>query len=379
MTDVTILANARIVLDDTIVEGAVAVEDGRIAEILPSRSAGGEDMGGDYLLPGLVELHTDQIEGHLNPRSGVVWNAMAAVQAHDGQVATSGITTVFDAVRVGSDENTRVDAETVADLVATIERAMADGRLRAEHFVHLRCEVSADDVVEGFHLLKDHPRLKLVSLMDHAPGQRQFHDLAALRAYLMDKFKMSEADFEAFASARIAQSEKNAGPHRKMIAAECLARGIALASHDDATIAHVAESAALGTRISEFPTTIAAAKASRAAGMKVLMGAPNIVRGRSHSGNVSAIDLLRAGLLDVLSSDYVPFSLIQAVFALAKTGEASLPAAVRLAGANPAAAAGLTDRGIVAAGMRADLVRVAHAPGEPPVVRAVWREGRRVG
>ncbi|NDW04919.1 alpha-D-ribose 1-methylphosphonate 5-triphosphate diphosphatase [Jiella pacifica] len=378
MTRSMILANARLVLCDEIVEGAIAIEDGRIAEILPSRSTGGEDVDGDYLLPGLVELHTDQIEGHLNPRSGVVWNAMAAVQAHDGQVATSGITTVFDAVRVGSDENTRADAEAVARLADTIERAVAEGRLRAEHFVHLRCEVSADDVVEGFDLLKDHPRLRLVSLMDHAPGQRQFHDMAALRAYLTDKFKMSEADFEAFAAARIAQSEKNAGPHRRAIAAECQTRGIALASHDDATIAHVAESIALGTRISEFPTTIAAAEASRAAGMKVLMGAPNVVRGRSHSGNVSAIQLLRAGLLDVLSSDYVPFSLIQAVFTLADTGLVPLPAATRLASANPGEAAGLADRGRIAAGLRADLIRVAHQPGEPPVVRAIWRQGKRV-
>lgn len=378
MTEPAILANARLVLADEIVEGAVVIEDGLIAEIRPGRMNGGDNMGGDYLLPGLVELHTDQIEGHHHPRSGVVWNAMAAIQAHDGQVATSGITTVLDAMRVGTDENTRSSSEDVAALATTLERAMNDGRLRAEHFLHLRCEVSADDVLEGFRLIKDQPRLKLVSLMDHAPGQRQFHDLAALKAYLTDKFRMSEADFEAFAAARIAQSEKNAAPHRRAIAEECRGRGIALASHDDATLAHVEESNSLGTQISEFPTSIAAAQASRDAGMKVLMGAPNIVRGGSHSGNISAHDLLRAGLLDILSSDYVPFSLIQAVFALAEKGDASLPAAVRLASANPAAAIGLTDRGTIAEGRRADLVRAAHKAGEPPVVRAVWREGRRV-
>ncbi|TFF22921.1 alpha-D-ribose 1-methylphosphonate 5-triphosphate diphosphatase [Jiella endophytica] len=378
MTEPAILANARIVLADEIVKGAVVIEDGLIAEIRPGRMDGGTDMGGDYVLPGLVELHTDQIEGHHHPRSGVVWNEMAAIQAHDGQVATSGITTVLDAMRVGTDENTRSSSEDVAALATTLDRAMNDGRLRAEHFLHLRCEVSADDVLEGFRLIKDQPRLKLVSLMDHAPGQRQFHDLAALKAYLTDKFRMSEADFEAFAAARIAQSEKNAAPHRRAIAEECRGRGIALASHDDATLAHVEESNSLGTQISEFPTSIAAAQASRDAGMKVLMGAPNVVRGGSHSGNISAHDLLRAGLLDILSSDYVPFSLIQSVFALAETGDASLPAAVRLASANPAAAVGLTDRGTIAEGRRADLVRAAHKAEEPPVVRSVWREGRRV-
>ncbi|MBO0905793.1 alpha-D-ribose 1-methylphosphonate 5-triphosphate diphosphatase [Jiella sonneratiae] len=378
MDNETILANARIVLADAVVEGAVGIVGGRIAEILPGRLTGGTDLAGDLLLPGLVELHTDQIEGHHHPRSSVVWNDMAAIQAHDGQIATSGITTVFDAMRVGTDENTRSDAETVARLATALDRAAAEGRLRADHFLHLRCEVSADDVIDGFDLLKDNPRLRLVSLMDHAPGQRQFHDLGKLKAYLADKFGMDDAAFEAFAAARIAQSQKNAAPHRRAIAAECRRRSIALASHDDATLAHVEESIALETLIAEFPTSVAAASASREAGMKVLMGAPNVVRGGSHSGNVSAIELLRAGLLDILSSDYVPFSLIQAVFALAETGAVSLPAATRLAATNPAAAVGLTDRGIIDAGMRADLIRVAHTPGEPPVVRSVWREGRRV-
>lgn len=378
MTNSTILANARIVLSDEVVEGSLAIEDGKIAEILPGRSFGGEDLGGDFLLPGLVELHTDQIEGHHHPRSGVVWNEIAAIQAHDGQVATSGITTVLDAMRVGTDENTRSKAEDVAELAAALGRATSEGRLRAEHFLHLRCEVSADDAVDGFALLQEHPRLKLVSLMDHAPGQRQFHDMDALKAYLTDKFAMSDAEFEDYAATRIAQSQRNAPGHRRAIADACAARGIALASHDDATLAHVEEAVALGTRIAEFPTSIAAARASREAGMKVLMGAPNVVRGRSHSGNISAIALLRAGLLDVLSSDYVPFSLIQAVFALADGGEADLPAATRLASANPAAAIGLTDRGTIAEGLRADLTRISHRTGEPPVVRAVWREGRRV-
>ncbi|MEP0507826.1 MAG: amidohydrolase family protein, partial [Aurantimonas coralicida] len=121
-----------------------------------------------------------------------------------------------------------------------------------------------------------------------------------------------------------------------------------------------------------------AAAASRDAGLHVLMGAPNIVRGGSHSGNVSAIELLRRGTLDILSSDYVPFSMLQAVFALAESGECDLPAAIRLVTANPAAAVGLADRGAIAEGLRGDLVRVATSAGDPPVVRAVWREGRRV-
>ncbi|MBO0661190.1 alpha-D-ribose 1-methylphosphonate 5-triphosphate diphosphatase [Jiella sp. MQZ9-1] len=378
MTTRQILANARIVLSDTVIEGALAIEDGRIAAILPGPSNGGEDLGGDYLLPGLVELHTDQIEAHYHPRSGVTWHRMAAIQAHDGQAATAGMTTVLDAMRIGTDENTRSDADDVKALAAAIETGVVEGRFRAEHRLHLRCEVSSDDVVDGFRKLMDAPRLTLVSLMDHAPGQRQFHDLGKLKTYLQTKFAMSDTDFEAYANSRIAQSQRNAPPHRRTIADECVRRGITLASHDDATRAHVDESAALGIQIAEFPTTIDAARASREAGMAILMGAPNIVRGRSHSGNISALELLDAGLLDILSSDYVPFSLIQAVFALSDSGALPLPAATRLATAHPAAAVGLTDRGRIAAGLRADLVQIAHRSGEPPVVRRVWREGRRV-
>ncbi|MCQ0990434.1 alpha-D-ribose 1-methylphosphonate 5-triphosphate diphosphatase [Jiella marina] len=378
MVPEAILTNARIVLPDTILTGHLDMAEGRIAAFDEGDRSGGEDCGGDYLLPGLVELHTDQIENHYHPRSGVVWNPMAAIQAHDAQVATAGITTVFDAMRVGSDENTKSDAGDIAGLAQTLDGAVLAGRLRADHFLHLRCEVSADDVMEGFRLLAENPRLKLVSLMDHAPGQRQFHDLPKLRAYLTEKFGMSDADFDEFAARRIAQSERNAPPHRRAIADACEKLGITLASHDDATPEHVEEAIALRTKIAEFPTTIEAAQMSREAGMKVLMGAPNIVRGGSHSGNISAIELLKAGLLDILSSDYVPFSLLQSAFHLADEGAASLPEAIRLVATNPAAAVGLEDRGRIAVGLRADLVRVSHASGEVPVVRAVYREGRRV-
>lgn len=377
MPDETILTNARIVTPEAVIDGHVVLRDGVIASF-DEGPASGEDMGGDILIPGLVELHTDHIEGHFNPRPRVMWNKMAAIQAHDNQIAGSGITTVFDALRVGTEENGTLTADDMAEMGRTIDRAVAEGRVRADHYIHLRCEVSAADVVEGFDKIAANPRLKLVSLMDHAPGQRQFADMDAYRAYFQKKLNLSDADFDAFSARRLAESERHAPPARRAIAGVCRERGIAVASHDDATAAHVAEAIELGTRIAEFPTTVDAASASRDAGLHVLMGAPNIVRGGSHSGNVSAIELLRRGTLDILSSDYVPFSMLQAVFALAESGECDLPAAIRLVTANPAAAVGLADRGAIARGLRGDLVRVSTSAGDPPVVRAVWREGRRV-
>ncbi len=373
-----VFRNAAIVLRDEVVHGSLALADGRIADIAEGPSALGEDCGGDLLIPGLVELHTDHIEGHYLPRPKVRWNMMAALQAHDAQIAASGITTVFDALRVGTNEDALLGSADMLAMAETIDAAAEGGRLRADHYIHLRCEVSAPDVLPTFEALAGRPRVRLASVMDHAPGQRQFIDLDTYRSYYQRKMNLTDAAFAAFCRRRIAESDAHSGPNRRAIAGACRAAGIAVASHDDATEAHVREGVAIGVTLAEFPTTVAAAAASHAAGLGVLMGAPNVVRGGSHSGNVSAADLLARGLLDILSSDYVPFSLLQSAFALREGGVLDLPAAIRLVSTNPAAAAGFDDRGAIAVGLRADLVRVKTAAGHPPLVVAAWREGRRV-
>lgn len=373
-----IFTNARIVLDDEIVEGSLVVRDGLIADFDSGATRHGDDLGGDYLVPGFVELHTDHLENHYAPRPGVRWNAVAAVQAHDAQVAGAGITTVFDALRVGMDEDARTTTSEMQMLAGAIETAKREDRLRADHLLHLRCEVSAPDVLDGLVGFLDILPVKLVSLMDHSPGQRQFASLDSYRAFYQGKMGMSDAAYEAFANRRIAQADEFSARHRREIVDLCHPRGIAVASHDDATAAHVDEAAADGVSIAEFPTTIEAAAASRAADIRVLMGAPNLVRGGSHSGNVSAAVLAEAGQLDILSSDYVPFSLMVAVFALPQlVPSISLPEAVRLVTRAPAEAVGLTDRGTIRPGLRADLVRVRAGEGVP-VVRSVWRLGERV-
>ncbi|MCT8998173.1 alpha-D-ribose 1-methylphosphonate 5-triphosphate diphosphatase [Chelativorans intermedius] len=378
MTHETILRNARIVLADAVVEGSVKIVGGRIAGLDTGAAGIGEDLEGDFLIPGLVELHTDHLERHFAPRPKVRWNPVAAVLAHDAQVATSGITTVFDALRIGLDEEGDVDADGMRSLADAIEDSIAAGRLRADHHLHLRCEVSAPDCLSAFARFEDDPHVRLASLMDHSPGQRQFTDLETYAAYYKANMKMDDAAFRRFCEKRTAESQCNAAPNRRAISAACRERGIILASHDDATPEHVAEAAAVGVRVAEFPTTTAAARASKEAGMAVLMGAPNLVRGGSHSGNVSARALAREGALDILSSDYIPFSLIQAAFSLSTLVEGiALPQAVAKVSKIPAEAVGLDDRGVIEPGRRADLVRV-RLDGGIPVVRAVWREGQRV-
>jgi alpha-D-ribose 1-methylphosphonate 5-triphosphate diphosphatase len=378
MTAETVLTNARIVLADEIVEGSLLLRDGAIAAVDSGPTRTGDDMGGDYVIPGLVELHTDHLEGHYAPRPKVRWNPIAAVLAHDAQVATAGITTVLDALRVGMDDDADLKSDDVRKLADAIEDSVRQDRLRADHFIHLRCEVSAPDCLKAFENFETDDRVKLASLMDHAPGQRQFVNLETYAYYYQRKLKLSDRDFQKFCEKRMAESASNSGPNRVFISAACRERGIVLASHDDATVGHVDEAIEQGVRVAEFPTTEEAARASKAAGLGVLMGAPNVMRGASHSGNVSARTLAGDGLLDILSSDYIPFSLIQSAFFLGDVVEGiSLPQAVAMVSKNPADAVGLADRGVIEPGRRADLVRV-RVDDHVPVVRTVWRQGQRV-
>lgn len=368
--------NGRLVLADTVVEGSLSVANGLIEAIDTGSSGVGEDMGGDFLIPGLVELHTDHLENHYRPRPGVFWDPLAALHAHDTQIAGSGITTVFDAVRIGSDVDMPGMGAHVEKLTGAVAQGREGGWLRADHFIHLRCELPSHDVMGQFDAHAGHGQTRLVSMMDHTPGQRQFQSLEAYKRFYQKN--QSDAEMDQFVAARLAEHARYSQPHRAHIVERARELGLALASHDDATMAHVEQAVADGVAIAEFPTTLEAAAASHDAGLAILMGAPNVVRGKSHSGNISATDLLRAGLLDILSSDYVPFALLQAAFLLPLRVEGfALPKALALVTANPARAAGLDDRGTIAVGMRADLVRVGLIDGLP-VVRGVWRQGQRV-
>lgn len=371
--------NAKLVVADEVFDGSLTVDgSGLIENIASPTEVDGHDCEGDFLLPGLIELHTDHLETHYAPRPKVRWNTVSAVQAHDAQIACAGITTVFDALRVGMDEDADLGYEDMRLLADAIETGQQEHRLRADHFIHLRCEVSAPDVLNAFKVFEDDDSIRLISLMDHTPGQRQFVSLDAYRIYYQGKKGFTDAQMDEFIKRRQERASSLAPENRKQLSAIAQQRGIAIASHDDATVAHVDEAVALNTRIAEFPTTVEAAKASHEAGMAVLMGAPNVVRGGSHSGNVSARELAEAGYLDVLSSDYVPVSLIQAAFQLADEIEAiSLAKAVTMVTSTPAQAIGLTDRGTLMPGLRADLIQVKLV-GNVPIVRGVWREGKRV-
>jgi alpha-D-ribose 1-methylphosphonate 5-triphosphate diphosphatase len=373
------LFSRQVVFEDSVVAATLHVADGLIAAVdIGTQRPGALDLGEDILMPGLVELHTDHLEPHFTPRPGVRWNALAAVFAYDAQIATAGITTVFDSLRAGGANEADPERTGLEELGRAIENARASGLLRADHHTHLRCEICSPEVVEEARRHVIDFDVRLMSLMDHTPGARQFRDEEKLRIYYRGKSNKSEAELDAFFAERRALHLRYHSAHRRQLVELARGNGVTLASHDDTTEEHVAESVADGIRIAEFPTTVEAAVASHAAGLDVLMGAPNVVRGGSHSGNVSALDLAQAGVLDILSSDYVPASLIDGAFALRRVPQiGGLAGALRLVTANPARATGLLDRGRIAPGLRADLLRVALI-GDRPVVRHVYREGERV-
>ena len=334
-----IINNVKLVLENEVVHGSLEMQDGEIRAFAESQSHLSEAMDGEggWLLPGLIELHTDNLDKFFTPRPKVDWPAHSAMSSHDALMVASGITTVLDA------------------------------------------ELPHHTTLPLFEKLVQRELVTLVSLMDHSPGQRQFANREKYREYYQGKYSLTDAQMQQYEEEQLALAARWSQPNRETIAAMCRARHIALASHDDATHAHVAESHQLGSVIAEFPTTFEAAEASRKHGMNVLMGAPNIVRGGSHSGNVAASELAQLGLLDILSSDYYPASLLDAAFRVAddESNRFTLPQAVKLVTKNPAQALNLQDRGVIGEGKRADLV-LAHRKGNHIHIDHVWRQGKRV-
>ena len=373
-----IIRNARVVTATESFIGCVVIEGDTIRSVERNGTAvtGAEDWDGDWLLPGLVELHTDNLEKHLVPRPGVIWNATSATVTHDAQCAATGITTVLDSIVIGDMDQGGSRSQTYDASIQALHGCRNDRLLRVEHLLHLRCEISAPDIVETFERYADDPLVELVSVMDHTPGQRQWRDLVKYRRYSERNGSFSDDQYRRLVEERAAHQARYASGNRAAVVGGSHARSLPLASHDDTEVGHVEQARDERMALSEFPTTLAAARAARAAGMGIVMGAPNLVQGGSHSGNVSARELAEHDLLDIMSSDYVPSSLIQSAFLLRDQLGWSLPRAVNTISRNPAQAIGMKDRGEIASGQRADFIRVKESGGMP-VVRGAWCRAQR--
>lgn len=344
--------------------------DRRILDMgaLPCPHAHAVDLGGDYLLPGFVDIHTDAIERQFLPRPGVLWPApLPAAMATDALLSAAGITTAFDSVCAEAFPREEARRRLFGDAVASVVHGTRTGMLAVRHLLHVRCETADPKVLDLLRSCIDLPEVRLVSLMDHTPGQRQYRDLSAYRRQYQGE-GWDDGEFAGVLALLRENQQRHAAPHRAAIIAACRERGIPLASHDDTTADHVREAAAEGIAICEFPTTLEAAREAKRHGMATVMGAPNIVLGGSHSGNIAALDVLRAGCLDILASDYAPASMAEAVFLLHRAHDVPLPRCAELAATNAATLLGLADRGALAPGLLADFARIRLLDGAPVVL-----------
>ncbi len=372
-------SNFRMVLEDRIVHGALTLdESGKIIALEedPHPRPGSEDGQGDWLLPGLVDVHTDNLERQVQPRSNVRWPSRSAFLAHDSQCAAAGITTVADALCVGDAGFESQRIQTLRDAVVDLTFLDEQGLLRSDHVLHLRCELPTPNMQELFETAMAQAPVHMISIMDHTPGVGQHANL--------DKFRegrrgdgYSEAELDQMIVEAQQRREIHSEINRHYLLEKLRGMGLQIASHDDRTAEEVRRNAADGIRIAEFPVTLEAAQEARKLGMSTVAGAPNVVRGGSHSGNVAVRDLVAAGLVDVLASDYVPHALLEAAFALTRMGLIKLPEAVQMVSLAPARMLGLEDRGALQIGMRGDLLRVRDFDNHP-LLRAVWKAGERI-
>ena len=365
-----------ILLDEIAFNGSLLIEDGMIAAINPvapqfDRSV---DLNEQYLMPGMVDLHSDQIEKLIEPRPGVSFDPEFAYAEADARSAMSGITTPFHALSfAGVELGLRNDAkaqELVRHLVSHREGKFA------QHRIHVRYEVTN---WKGPSLIKEMMQddlVDLISVMNHSPGQGQFRDQAAYVAFMRRTYQVEGESL----SRMLDQKARNADGAQERVAdlvRQATRRSIRVASHDDCSEAAVEEAARLGITISEFPMNLAAARAAHRLGLKTMFGSPNILRGCSQGGAIRALDAVMDGSIDCLCSDYYPATMAPAAFLIPQLAGWTLPAAVRLVTANPAAAVGLTDRGAIQPGRVADLAAV-HTSGAYARINRCWHNGVQV-
>jgi alpha-D-ribose 1-methylphosphonate 5-triphosphate diphosphatase len=363
MMQSTYLTHARVVLQDRILEdSAVLIDDGRIVAIEPAGARADReiDLRGQTLLPGLIDLHCDAIEKEAEPRSRVLFPLDFAVAQVDRRNANSewGV------------RNNQTAAEVVRTVRAFGQHSLVDNR------VHCRYEVTDASSVDVLRALMDEGAVDLLSVMDHSPGQGQFKTLESYLQYMMGNHAMSREQAEEAAQAKT-RAKDGAVARVEALLSHAQGLGIPTASHDDDSIQRIATMRNLGVAMSEFPITLDTARAAVSCGLPTILGAPNVLRGQSQSGSMRAIDAIRAGVASCLCSDYQPSALIAAAYTVAAQTDLTLPQAVALVTLNPAQACGLSDRGRIAPGLRADLVAVAQV-GTQPLISHTWSAGRLV-
>ncbi len=376
-----ILTNGVVVTPTAAIDrGTVVVEDARIVAVqegtYPARDTTTErvvDVGGQFVLPGIVCLHNDGVEKAIHPRPNTNFPRAFALQTYDAALAAAGVTTQFHAVSFLNVSGKNRSVSGAVDLCHDIRAFAESGRGSLDHYILFRCDVRQDGSLDAVLSCLDDSPVPLVSMNDHVPGQGQYINIEKYREqmkpYLPPEMQ-NDAGFATWLQER--EQFKEDSDHfveivYNRIAIEARSRGLILASHDDDTREKVEAMHGIGCTIAEFPVRLDAARRARELGMHVAIGAPNAVRGGSLTGNIGAMELAAAGLVDIFIADYHAPSILYAAWLCVQQGIVTLPEAVAMCSINPAAAAHLTDRGAIVPGLRADMIVVRESDGVPTV------------
>ncbi len=391
-TDSCIIRGGTVVCADRVLPDCdVVVIDGRIAAIEPVGASDFDaqpdatmgvlpvvDARGAYVVPGLIDIHSDYVENVASPRPSVVMDLSTSLYKADRELVSHGVTTIFHSLSVyGAHVFDHKPIRDFGNVSALIDRVAA---LRAgeerdhliRHRLHMRVELDSVDLYDDIESFLRSGKVDLVSFMDHTPGQGQYRDLLVFGDTLNGYRDVSDEDVRDIVRQQ-QESQKLTYAQITALASVARERGVSIASHDDDSEDKLAFMDGLEATISEFPISLDIARAARARGMHTIAGAPNVMLGHSHSGNLSAREAVQAGAIDVLCSDYYPAALLDAVFTLRDQCGLDIAKAFALVTINPAKAAGIADEvGSIAVGKRADVLLVreiscGEGSGEHPV------------
>ncbi|MCX7858255.1 MAG: alpha-D-ribose 1-methylphosphonate 5-triphosphate diphosphatase [Deltaproteobacteria bacterium] len=374
--DKVFITNAHIVLEDSVLyNSSLLIEHGRIADIECTNVSGTKTINANkaFVLPGFVDLHCDAIEKEIEVRPGVLMPLDIAIIELDKKVAMAGITTIFHSISFAESDTKSAVLRTVkyADqLIKTIREFSP--KLLVDTRIHLRYEITCSEalcVIE--ELLKNHC-VDLLSIMDHTPGQGQFKTFEQFFKYYGKHFRENMQNINEVMRNKIEKKLSLGLENAKKVTEICKAYNVALASHDDDSKEKIDFVYECGASISEFPMSLEAAKYAKERGLMIIVGAPNILRGESHNGNLSAIELIKLNLADIISSDYMPGSLIYAFWKLYKSGLMSINNISKMFSLNPAKAIKLDrELGKIEKGFRANLILLDLDDEYPRVIKTI--------
>lgn len=379
----TYIYNAHLILPDKVVKGNILIEGNRITEVVESGLARVNcysnvtliNAEGHYVMPGMIDIHSDAIEKEMQPRPNTLFPINMAFYELEKKLAVSGITTMYHSLTLSDEWGVR-DKDVVLGIIDSINR-LKTIRSMINHKIHLRYELTFLDGVSTLESLIRQKKIDFMSYMDHTPGQGQFKDAKSLKEFTMQSYGKKEDEIDAFLDRTIGYQAKIDWGKLTDLAKIAKTKGIRLASHDDDTREKIEALLACDGEVSEFPINLETAMFAKAKGIHVCVGAPNIVRGKSHSNNMRAIDAICNDAADIVCSDYLPSAMLPALFQLTREG-IKLTEAVKMVTLNPARALGIdNDVGTLEVGKYADLILV-ELHQDYPIVRKTLVDGNIV-